>query len=135
MSKKPNEDYNNWKKSYLISQKSKSFSKLKPFLLATFIVFSIAAVLYYWNTGELQFLGKETDYAKAKIVNVKVYTTTPGYFMESATYEFKVDNKTYSGKFDVGKKVGLREEGEYVKVKYSTANPEQSIFIAVYKSK
>ncbi len=134
-SKMPDTGYNNWKESYLINQKRKNFRSVKIFLLATFIVVSIAFVLYYWNTGELQFLGKETAIAKAKIVELKDFPTTPGYFKQLATFEFKVDNKTYRGKFVVERKIGLREEGEYVKVKYSTANPEQSIFVAVYKSK
>ena len=135
MSKMPKEDYNNWKKSYLINRKAKKFNRFKTFILAVLIVFSITAVLYYWNTGELQFLGKETDFAKAKLIKVKDYPTTPGYFKQLATYEFTVENKMYKGEFVVERKIGLREEGEYVKVKYSTANPEQSIFVAVYKSK
>jgi len=134
-SKMPEKDYNNWKESYLINRKRKNFRSVKIFLLAIFIVVSITAVLYYWNTGELQFLGKETAFAKAKIIEVKDFPTTPGYFKQLATFEFKVDTKTYRGEFVVERKIGLREEGEYVKVKYLTANPEQSIFVAVYKSK
>jgi len=125
--------YEQWKKNYKVDKREK-YTEVRRFLLVSLIVLMLSTISYYWIVGELQFLGQNTEYAKAKIVNTQFRHLGAGNFIQVVTYEFVYNSKVYSGDFKAGRGWGTQKIGDYVKIKFSTSNPDRSLIKGVYKN-
>ena len=56
-----------------------------------------------------------------------------GYYKQVLYYTYSINDSTYSARMETGKRYGLRNEGDSVKVEYEIAQPEKSEIIAFYK--
>ncbi len=126
--------YNDWKRKFEQESKREKKASIRKFLLASIILILLIFVSYNWFTGELQFFGQKTGYTKAKIVNTQMQHFGRGKYFQIVTYEFDYKNQKYSGKFRAGKGIGKQEVGGFVRIKFSTINPNRSLMKGVYKN-
>jgi len=134
-SKINSEKYLNWKKKYEIQRKTEMKSNVRRIIFRLFLLFTISTLSYYWYIGELQFIGQETAFVNAKIVDAKMYHIGNGKFKQLVTYTFEINNTIHKGNFKAGSIIGKQQIGGMVKVKYSVNNPDRSLPVRFYNNR
>jgi len=124
--------FKKWKNDFLIRRKKEKISDVKKTLASILIIIFLFVIVYNWYTGELQFIGKNTEFVEAMVVNTQMYPVGKGYYKQLVTYEFKYDGKTYQGTFKAGKRIGRQRVGNLIKIKFSTRNPNRSLMVGFY---
>lgn len=120
-----------WRREFNINRKKEKSIKKRNIALTFLILICILIFGYFWFTGELKFIGHPVNYATAKVVNTKMHHIGRGNYMQTVTYKFEYENKIYTSTFEVGQGIGKQENGNLLKVKFSTSNPNVSKFINV----
>lgn len=124
-----------WNKEFAFRQKTEKASNRKRTIITLLILTFVSLTFYFWYTNELQFLGQKTDFTKAKIIETKMHHIGSGKYMQRVTYQFRLNEEFYTGKFEAGTSIGRRDTGEFVKVKFSINHPERSKMVGVFKKK
>ena len=125
------ENYEEWKVTYQDKRK-KDNKKTLVSLLVALVMFSVIIISgYYLFSGEYKFIGQKTKHIKAKIVNVSVVPVSGGY-MQNINYEYIYDNNIFHGIKQIGRSIGVKEKGDYIKIKISIIKPRRHIVVAYY---
>ena len=131
--KQESEKFNNWKIEYEKKKEKEKFDFLKP-IFYTFLVISIVGIsFYYWNSEEYKFIFNETNLVKAEIVETKMVHAGSGYYYQKISFEYTFNNQKYEGERKIGKRVGRKKIGDFIKLKISIENPERNKILGYYK--
>lgn len=125
-------EFQSWKIDFDIRRKADNRERLLRFFVVLLVTASIGILFFLWYNDELRFLGRETDYAIATVVETKKIAIKGGYIL-LVRYEFEYDKSKYSGSFRVGKPLGKHYVGDRLKVKFVTNAPEVSKRVARLK--
>ena len=128
-----NFDYNHWKKEYEEKQVIEKKKNKISILVGLFITGLICLFFYLWITNELLYIGRETSYTNAQIVE---FSYRPAFrtLHKFAKYEFTYQNKKYHGYFDASRTYVYENIGDELKVKFVVNNPSISKREASYSS-
>ncbi len=118
--------FESWKKQYKIQQEEDKKTYRKRSIIVWAAIVLISLVIYLAWTDELRFVGRETNTTEALVVKTKFYHWGRGYYKQKVVYQFKYRDKTYEGSFNAGKRIGIQEEGNLVKIKFRTSDPNVS---------
>jgi hypothetical protein len=127
-------NYKKWKQEFYQNRKKENIDEIRRVIIALLVIIALSILSYYWYTDELKFLMQKTEYSQAKIVNTQMRHIGRGYYLQYVTYEFDFKNKIYTGTYRAGKGLGKQEIGNFIKVKFSTSNPNRSKMIGNYKN-
>ncbi|WP_405604077.1 hypothetical protein [Polaribacter sp. Asnod1-A03] len=132
--KQESEKFNKWKIKYEKKKEKEKFDFLKP-IFYTLLVISIAGIsFYYWNSEEYKFIFNETKFVKAEIVETKMVHAGKGYYYQKIMFEYKFNNQIFKGDKKIGKRVGRKKKGDFIKLKISTENPERNKVLGYYNN-
>ena len=128
-----NFDYDRWKKEYEVQQVFERKKNRISILIGLFITGIIAWFFYLLITDELLYIGRETSYSEAQIVE---FSYRPAFrdLHKFAKYEFTYQNKMYHGYFDASRTYVYENIGDVIKVKFVINNPTISKREASYSS-
>ena len=102
-------------------------------LVGAVLFFSlIAIILYLWYKDELKFIGHETDYTTANVIETSPRAVRGGY-IQIVIFRYEIDGKAYEGYFNGSKITGKHEVGDLIKIKYATDEPDISRRVATFK--
>ena len=125
----------NWEEEFARRQKEEKKTNVKHSAVALVVVILISLVSYSWYVDELQFFGQKTEFVKAEVIDTKMHHIGNGYYKQVVTYQFTHKEKVYTSSFKIGKSIGRRTVGEFLKIKFSVVNPKRSKIVGFYKTK
>jgi hypothetical protein len=97
---------NEWRQEFRVRQKIENASKIRKLIIITILITSFSCVGYLWLTNKLPFIGRDTDTITAVVTKTKMHHIGRGYYMQTVTYQFSYNNKTYKGNFEAGQAIG-----------------------------
>lgn len=116
-------------KDELAKQKRADFIQLFiSFVIAAALLFSI----FIFINGELKFLGKETNEAKVEVKETYMRHIGRGKYYQDLEIEFTHDSQLYTVRTSVGKSIGMRQKGQFVKIRYVVNNPQKLKVVGYY---
>lgn len=124
-----------WKAGFLVQQKKDRLQHFKRIAIILLLLATIWTGLYLWYSGEWQFIGQETAFTKAEIVNTQFHHIGRGKYIQIATYAFEYGNETYTGTYEIWTRPGMQTIGNFIKVKFSTSHPNRSKKVGIYRRK
>lgn len=101
-------------------------------IMILFFASLILTPIIYFSGDELNFIGRDVGFARAKVVDVKMQTYGGRYYWQIVNYVFDVDSIGFSGSFRGGTRQGYSKIGDEIKVKYLKDNPNYSKYIGRY---
>jgi hypothetical protein len=125
-------DYKIWKENYLIEKKNENRKSIIRISIVLFISGLIFTSTYLWSTDELQFIGQETEYCKAKVIKTNMHHIGRGFYMQTVKYEYAYNGQKYLDEFEVGIITGKQQIGGVIKIKVSKSFPHLSKYIETY---
>ena len=128
------ENYKKWKVNYEKRRKKEKFNFLKPIFITLGIVLIFGVSFYYWNSEEYKFIFNTTDFVKAEIIETKMVHAGKGYYYQKIIFEYEFNNKQFKGSKTIGKRVGKRKVGDFIKLKISKENPKKNKVVEYYKN-
>jgi len=96
--------YEKWKENYETERLHEKKANRAKTVFITVTLLILAFIFYKWISGDLIFIGQNTEITKAKIVNTNMNHLGKGFHYQTVTYEFKYLDSTYKGRFEAGKK-------------------------------
>lgn len=127
------ENFKKWKVKYEKNKEKERFDFLKPILITFGIVFIFGVSFYYWNSEEYKFIFSKTDFVKAEIIETKMVRAGKGYYYQKLIFEYEFDNKKFNGDKTIGRRVGIKKIGDFIKLKISTQDPDRNKVVGYYK--
>jgi hypothetical protein len=125
-------EFQSWKIDFDLKRKADNRERISRFLVALFVIAITGILFFLWYNDELRFLGRETDYTIATVVETKKIAVKGGYIL-LVKYEFEYDKLKHSGSFKAGKPIGKYYVGDRLKVKFVTKSPNVSKRVARLK--
>jgi hypothetical protein len=131
---KSDKKYNNWLEKFKQEKKADEKRNILIFISVIFFLTITSFLIYSFWTGELKFIGKETTYVKAKIIEERRTHLGEGIYLQVGKCEFSFSQKRYITKFRTKelKRIYSRKEfqiGDSILLKISVENPNISKFI------
>ena len=125
MSVTKNNNYNKWSESYKIHLASERKKNRRTLFLAivTFLTLIWSVKLFY--TGEYKFIFQETLIINAKIERIGIVHVRGGGFYQRLHYKYIYNSREFLGHENIGKFVGMKKEGDIIKLKISKSNPNR----------
>jgi hypothetical protein len=102
--------------------------------LKLFIILGLISIPIYWiYKDDFKFLGRDTEFTRAKIIEIKVQNYGGRYFWQKVKFEFQVDSMQFIGFFRGGKRQGYSKLGDELKVKYLINDPSVNRYIGRFE--
>lgn len=130
--KREKEKFDNWKVKYQKKRKKEKYNSLKPIFATLLIITLLGVSFYYWSSEEYKFIFSKTNFIKAEIVETKMVHAGSGYYYQKLTYQYEFNNKKFKGEKTIGRSVGVRDIGDFIKLKISIKNPERNKVVGYY---
>mgnify|MGYP003654601643 CR=1 FL=1 len=108
--------------------------KTAPYIFA---ILFIGIVFYFgFNHFELPtfFLFDKTEKTKRTVTNTEWTYGVKGYRLQLVTYEFEVNDSTYTDKFKAGQREGLQNIGDKILIEYSVDRPDKNEVVGYYRN-
>ncbi|WP_306639706.1 hypothetical protein [Sanyastnella coralliicola] len=119
------ERYLEWRDRYQQRHRKETRTRVLQFLVATVILLGPFVAWRLQDSGELQFIGRETRIVHA-VVDRTTWTRHGGGYFLRVYYQFEYEGQTYEGKFISDRLTGMFHEGECVIVKIAIHDPEKN---------
>mgnify|MGYP000014662893 CR=1 FL=1 len=124
------ENYNKWKKRYLISKKKDRKNNFQKTILAIIISFIIFYIVFLvWN-DEARFFARKTMVKNGIVVNTKFKQRGKAGVYQIVNYRFVYDGKSYEAYFWANRITGQKHIGDSIKIKFEVNNPSNSKYFS-----
>jgi hypothetical protein len=108
------------------------------FFRAIMVVFFLSIILVpiiYFNWNDLKFLGREVEFSRAKVIEIKKESWGGRFFWQIVKYEFEVKGMSYVGEFRGGRRQGFSTMDDEFKIRYLKSDPNTNDFVGRYIKK
>jgi hypothetical protein len=124
------ENYNKWKKKYLISNKKDRKNNFQNTIIGIIISFILFYLFFlFWN-DEARFFARKTTIKKGIVLNTKFKQRGKAGVYQRVDYRFIYDGKSYETYFWANKITGKKHKGDSIKIKFEINNPKNSKYLS-----
>lgn len=122
------EKFEKWKKTY--DPKTDRIDKIHYKKLALLVagIFLLGYTIYLMWSGEIRFIGKDTEHTKAVITKIKLVPVRGGYH-QRVTYKFTINGNVFKNYFTADKFTGMQYVGDSIPIKFVVNDPTISKFL------
>ncbi len=95
-------------------------------IMVLFFSSIILIPIIYFSWNDLKFIGRDSGFSRAKVIEVKLQSYGGRFFWQNVRYEYAVDGMSFTGTFIGDKRKGYTKVGDEFKVRYLLSDPAES---------